>query len=580
VKLSPWKECLPQLRIRKDLAIGLTLLAVYILVGKLSLRLALIHPSASVVWPPTGIALAGLLVLGYRFWPAIFLGAFSVNITTFGSLATSLGIATGNTLEAVLGCWLVNRFAGGGAAFETPLSVFRFALHAAIVSTAVSATIGVASLSLGGYAAWSDFPAIWLTWWLGDACGALIVAPLLLLWAARPLPDWDGAKLFELVALFLFLAFAGAIVFAGVFHQESRNASLTYLFTPLLVWTGLRFNQRKAATAVLLLSTIAVVGTLRGYGPFVTDSSNKSLLQLHSFLAIVALMTLVFAAEVAERKRLAERFGLAVESAPNGMVMADRQGRIVLANSQAVKMFGYSPEELIGQSVEVLVPERYREKHPGYRMEFSGKPQARPMGGGRDLYAVRKDGSEFPVEIGLNPIHTDRGTFVLAAIVDISERKRAEEEIRRLASMDPLTDLANYRRLVEALDTEVKRFGRSGRPFSVLLLDLDGLKKINDEHGHLVGSRALCRVADVLRLHCREVDTPARYGGDEFAVVLPETSREAALQVARRISKRLAEEKEMPRLSVSVGAAVYPEDGATFEHLLGAADAALYQRKR
>ena len=243
-------------------------------------------------------------------------------------------------------------------------------------------------------------------------------------------------------------------------------------------------------------------------------------------------------------------------------------------------MFGYNREELNGQSVEVLIPERFRGGHPEHRMEFSFSPQARAMGAGRDLYAVRKDGSEFPVEIGLNPIETEDGLLIMSAIVDITERKRAEEQIRHLALADPLTGLANYRRLLDALDSEIKRHGRTARSFAVLLLDLDGLKTINDAHGHLAGSRALGRVANILRTHCREIDTAARYGGDEFVVVLPETESEAAHLVAQRISEHLRKDGEEPPISVSAGLAAFPQDGKTIEELLSAADRALYREKR
>jgi diguanylate cyclase (GGDEF)-like protein len=153
------------------------------------------------------------------------------------------------------------------------------------------------------------------------------------------------------------------------------------------------------------------------------------------------------------------------------------------------------------------------------------------------------------------------------------------ESVRKLAVSDALTGLANYRRLVSELESEIQRSGRTGRPFALLLFDLNGLKKINDRFGHLVGSRALCRVADVLRLHSRTIDTCARYGGDEFVLVLPETGREAALEVVRRIRDRVATDPEQPRISVSAGVAIYPEDGTTIEMLLDSADRALYQVK-
>src|SRR5204863_9182104 len=143
----------------------------------------------------------------------------------------------------------------------------------------------------------------------------------------------------------------------------------------------------------------------------------------------------------------------------------------------------------------------------------------------------------------------------------------------------PLTGLGNYRRLLDALHAEVERSGRTGRPFAVLLLDLDGLKKINDCYGHLAGSRALCRVGEVLRLFCRAIDTAARYGGDEFAVVLPETDAAAAGLVASRIRNRLAMDIERPPHSASLGVAAVPQNGETIEDLLETADRELYRIK-
>jgi len=168
----------------------------------------------------------------------------------------------------------------------------------------------------------------------------------------------------------------------------------------------------------------------------------------------------------------------------------------------------------------------------------------------------------------------------LAVAAETTEHKRAEDHVRQLAVTDPLTGLANYRWLLSAVDLEIKRYGRTGRSFAILLLDLDGLKKINDNHGHVVGSRALCRLGEVLRAHCRGVDTPARYGGDEFAVVLPETTAKSAEQIAARIRERVAKDEEVPAISVSVGIAVFPEDGETIEALLSRADRSLYDMKR
>jgi diguanylate cyclase (GGDEF)-like protein len=159
------------------------------------------------------------------------------------------------------------------------------------------------------------------------------------------------------------------------------------------------------------------------------------------------------------------------------------------------------------------------------------------------------------------------------------DNARLFDQVRQLAVTDALTGLSNYRTLINVMDSEIQRSRRTGRSFAILLLDLDGLKAINDRHGHLVGSRAICRLANVLRVHSRSMDTAARYGGDEFAVVLPEASSEAATSVSRRICERLAKDGEVPHVTVSVGAAVFPRDGETIDALFNAADRALYLMK-
>jgi diguanylate cyclase (GGDEF)-like protein len=434
------------------------LAVVYFVAAKLGLSLAFVNPSATAVWPPTGIALAAFLIFGTRVWPAIFAGALVANLTTAGSIVTSLGIAAGNTLEGLFGSYLVQRFASGRQAFARPRNAFRFAVLAAGLSTVVSATIGLISLVLGGYARWSDFWHIWLTWWLGDGAGSLVVTPAVLLWAENPRIQWTRRQAAEAAALLACLLLVGLFVFGGQGPNAAKNYPLEFLCIPVLLWAAFRFGARETATALLLLSVVAIRGTLRGYGPFARETQNESLLLLQAFIAVIAVTKLI-----------------------------------------------------------------------------------------------------------------------VAAIV--SERRRMEGHLRDLAVRDPLTGLANYRQLMVALEAEIRRSQRTQRGFAVLLLDVDGLKRINDRHGHLVGSRALCRLAEVLHTSSRAVDTAARYGGDEFAVVLPETDEAAAQQVALRVAEHLAQDVETPRIKASFGVAMFPRDGATAEAILSGADRALYAMK-
>ena len=276
----------------------LALAAVYFCAGKLGLSWAYIHASASAVWPPTGLALAALLLWGYRLWPGIFLGAFLVNITTQGSVATTFGIAAGNTLEALLGAWAINRFANGAKAFERARNIFKFVLFAPILSTAVSATFGVTSLTLGGFAHWNQYAPIWFTWWLGDAVGDLIVAPILLIWLTPPYFQLKTKWIVEAAGLLLSL-----ILFAYLVFLLGIPSSSEYILLLPLLWAAFRFGQRGAVTSAFIISAIALAGTLNGVGPFAHANPNESLLHLQSFMGTIAIAALVLAAVISEGRR-------------------------------------------------------------------------------------------------------------------------------------------------------------------------------------------------------------------------------------------------------------------------------------
>ena len=283
-------------------AIG-ALALIYFVAGKLALNLAFLYKSASPVWPPAGIALAALLVLGFRVWPAIFVGAFFVNLTTVGNSFTSLGIASGNTLEAICGAWLVTRFAGGARVFDRPQDVFKFAL-VVLISTTVSPTFGVGSLAVGSFAQSSNYWPIWLTWWLGDASGDLVIAPLLLLWSVQATQrNWNRKQALEVSVLLLLLVVLAETVFGGWFPISAHNYPISFICGPIVIWTAFRFTPRETATGIFVLSAIAIWGTLHGFGPFILQSENQSLLMLQAWTAALTITAMAIAAAIAERNR-------------------------------------------------------------------------------------------------------------------------------------------------------------------------------------------------------------------------------------------------------------------------------------
>jgi len=260
-----------------------------------------------------------------------------------------------------------------------------------------------------------------------------------------------------------------------------------------------------------------------------------------------------------------------------GIYRCDAEGELLDTNQALAKMLGYeSKAALLAANQKSEIIPRF-----GSGVLFVGSISEAKRIEPAEMEWKRKDGTTLKIRLSGCGVYDDQGNFAghEIIVVDVTEQRTLEEQLRHEASSDSMTGLANHRRLFEVLHAEISRSKRTGREFSLLLLDLDGLKSINDQFGHLVGSRALCRLAQIVADCSRSVDTAARHGGDEFALVLPETTVAAAVLVARRICDLLAKDTEEPALSVSVGAAGYPSDAETIGTLLYAADRALYSMK-
>ena len=426
--------------------LGLSLLVaiVYFLGAELGLSLATVHENVTPVWPPTGIAIAALLIFGSRVWPGIFVGALVANLLTSIPVASALGIATGNTLEALVAWFLLQRFKSWDKSFGSVRDVLRFVVYAAVLAPLVSATIGSLSVCLGDSARWNDFWWLWLTWWMGDGFGALIVSPLLLSWSSSR--QIDPRDMPELGSLFVLLIIVVLIVFAGWFPGPVKTYPLAYLALPCLLWAAVKFDQRIVTSAIVLIAGVAVWGAKHGYGPFFQANENVGLLLLISFVGTSTLMTLLVAAVTTERRRAEdEKWRLAsqlelhrkrvediVAHVPGvvweawGKPNAANQ-RIDFVSSHVEKMLGYSEEEWLSTPnfwLTIVHPDdKERAAAEAAAIFASGK------GGSSRFRWMHKDGHEVWVEAQSIVVCDESGPVGMRGVtMDITAAVKAEIE--------------------------------------------------------------------------------------------------------------------------------------------------------
>ena len=287
---------------RADVAWAGGVAIAYFLAAKLGLTLATVGVTITLVWPPSGVAVAAMLLRGRRVWPGVAIGAFLANATTDAPIIVALFTAAGNPLEAVVAASLLRRVRGFDPSLERTRDVVALTLLGAVAAPVVGATIGVAGLAVVGAVAASAALPAWFTWWGGDALGILLVAPLILSWFTRPPRSPSAARILEAVSLVVITGIATFLVFGGLLPGRV-TAPLMYVALPLLIWAAFSFEQRGAATAAVVISALAVWWTSHGAGPFARPTLELSLAHLSAFMGVATLTSLVLAAIVSERRR-------------------------------------------------------------------------------------------------------------------------------------------------------------------------------------------------------------------------------------------------------------------------------------
>ncbi|HUF64646.1 MAG TPA: MASE1 domain-containing protein [Gemmatimonadaceae bacterium] len=290
------------------------LAALYVTAARFGLALDAVAGFATLVWAPTGLAFAALLLRGYRLWPGVALGALLANLWAGAPVGAALGIALGNTLEAVVAVYALRQIPAFRASLERLVDVVAYIFLAAVMSTVVSATIGTATLRLSGIITVAETAAAWRTWWLGDMIGALVVAPVILVWGSTHRAMPERRRLLETLALAATVITASLLIFTFPIAPGTQ-ALQAYLLFPPLIWAALRFGKRGAVTATFAASVIAVWGTINGGGAFAAATLYESLQELQIFMGVTATTFLLLGASMSERRRAHLELRVARETA-------------------------------------------------------------------------------------------------------------------------------------------------------------------------------------------------------------------------------------------------------------------------
>lgn len=564
----------------------------------------------AIFWLPNGILLTALLLAPRRDWPLYLLAAVAAEVIAdlpAFTLAQALGFAAVNLFESLLAAWLLQRIARPFT-LDRLRHVVLFGGIVLVLACGLAALLGASIYSLSVPTA-TPFWAFWAIWWLGDSLGMLLVAPLLLGWLQGPAQPAEGHRL-EVMVLFVLALLLALWIFSQADHIADDFPRRAFLLLPFPLWAAARFGMRGAASIGLLLAAIAIVASIHGVGPLVAATPRNTVLLLQGYLAVLLLPPLALVALLQELKNHNERLHIrerAIEAINDGLVIVDARTsdmRVVFSNPafQASHAAGETPGGALHPGEAV---------HAAMRDALGGEQPTQTL-----LHERRQDGTEIWNELRTAPVRDSRGqiTHYVAIQHDMTEVKRSEAELRaardaldylnrelearveartqelqranlllkELASIDSLTGASNRRHFLEQARIEISRAKRQGLPLSVIMLDIDFFKSINDRFGHEAGDKALAALAATIRATLRVGDIFARMGGEEFIVMLPGQGLPDVFQTAERLRLLIAQNviPDCPdRVTISAGIAGLENASEEIDDLLRRADQALYRAK-
>lgn len=556
---------------------------------------------ASVLWPSSGLALAVLLLGGRRYAWGVFLGALLVHVIADRSLWTPVPIALGNTLEALAGAWLLTRSGKFDVQLRSLHDYTRLIFWGGCVAGFAGALLGPTVLLMAGIFTPDNYPVQMLHWWMGDVLGVVLIAPLILIWRQFPF-EWLGLKRLPEVALLFFLAFlAGQVLFLGWFPDSLGLFAREFWMFIFIAWAAVRLCRHGVLLLLIMIAVQALLGAYKHVGLFGNDLVQTQLLHFWLYIVTLSVVGMLLAIFISTEKRdkevlrgHEEFFRTIAEGVDEFIAVLGLDGRR-LYNSPSYGRF-------FGDPTALRHSDCFADIHPDDReriKELFNETIATGTGQLTEFRFVLPDGRIHLMESRGSLIRDNQGKPLLVLVVshDVTERKLAEEKIRSLAFYDSLTQLPNRRLLIDRLNQAMGACKRGGYYGAVMFLDLDNFKSLNDVHGHAMGDGLLVEAARRISCCVREVDTVARFGGDEFVVILGqldedrEKSVAEARCIAEKIGAALAEIYVLKSNSVdattiahqctsSMGVVLFADHETSQDDLLKSADMAMYQAKR
>ncbi len=553
--------------------------------------------------PAGGLALATLLIGGKRYAWGVFIGALLINTTFDNSLRVSVAIALGDTLQTFCGAWLLTRKGKFDVRLQSLRDYLRLILLGGCLSIAIGALAVNTALLFSGLLASKDYFYSLIQWWMSDTLGVILIAPLVMLWWDPRENQRKAGEMAEAALMFGLAILASQIIFLDWMHDVIGQMAKGYWMFLIISWAAIRIGSCATAIVLAMTAIYALQGATHGVGYFANDIAQTHLVNYWLYMVILSVVGMALSTHFTERKQaeavLRESkasMKAILDNSPYLSWLKDIDGRYVRVNKAYVDYTRLGDiRQIVGKTDYDLWPKELAEKYRTDDAEIIATHRQ------KHVEELSFDGNkEHWVETFKTPVIDENGKVLgtVGFARDITGRKEAEEQIHNLAFYDTLTQLPNRRMLIDRLGQAMAASKRSGRYAALIFLDLDNFKPLNDTHGHDVGDLLLIQASHRIASCVRETDTVARFGGDEFVVILSELDADKADStthagmVAEKIRAILSEPYLLSckqegdatitvehRCASSIGIVLFMGHEASSEDILKRADMAMYQAK-